>query len=222
MRTLRVLADANVLYSRTLRDWLVLIQLQAEAPPYRTYWTEDIVAEVLYRQRRAHPEWDGRRIALVRDRICGSLEGGRIEDFAVDGEFPGDRHDQHVHAAAVAAGMDVVLTSDSGFSAPAVRAISTYEVCAPDAFFVRVDAAAPDLVQPPGVPRPATTALVTERPTSTGPCAGRGAPASPSGCAVTSWRTTTSEPGRTGQRATTQASSCRLMASRSAWVTHRP
>lgn len=147
MRTLRVLADANVLYSRTLRDWLILVQLQSETPPYRTYWTEDILAEVLDRQRRAHPEWDGARTARVRDSICGSLEGGRIEDFTVDGSFPGDRDDQHVHAAAVGGGIDVVLTADGGFAAPGVRAVSPYEVCAPDEFFLGVDVAAPHLVR---------------------------------------------------------------------------
>ena len=147
MRTLRVLADANVLYSRTLRDWLILVQLQSETPPYRTYWTEDILAEVLYRQRRAHPEWDGARTARVRDSICGSLEGGRIEDFTVDGSFPGDRDDQHVHAAALAGGVDIVLTADGGFTARDVRAIAPYEVCAPDAFFLAIDDLAPHLVR---------------------------------------------------------------------------
>jgi hypothetical protein len=52
-----------------------------------------------------------------------------------------------VHAAAVAFGVDVVLTADGGFTAPGVRAVSPYEVCAPDEFFLGVDVAAPHLVR---------------------------------------------------------------------------
>lgn len=43
----RVLVDANVLYSRTLRDWLALLYLESDSF-FSVYWTEDILAEAMY------------------------------------------------------------------------------------------------------------------------------------------------------------------------------
>ena len=51
----RVLIDANVLYSRTLRDWILLLEIESEARMFKVHWTEDILAEVLYRTRRKSP-----------------------------------------------------------------------------------------------------------------------------------------------------------------------
>jgi predicted nucleic acid-binding protein len=141
----RVLVDANVLYSRTLRDWLALISLSLDDEPYRVYWTEDILAETLYRLRRKHPGWDGRKIADVRDKIERAFEGGRVEDFVVDTTFPGrDADDAHVHAAALACDADILLTADNGFVGGDVDPDSLpYEVFTPDEFFVHVDDTAP-------------------------------------------------------------------------------
>jgi hypothetical protein len=147
MRRTRVLADANILYSRTLRDWLILIQLQSVSAPYTTYWTEDILSEAMYHLRRNNPTWDGARTAQVREKVAGSLEGGRVDDFVVDGSFPGDPHDQHVHAAAVAAEVDIVLTADGGFTTRDLANLLPYEVYGPDDFFLMVDDSAPDLVR---------------------------------------------------------------------------
>lgn len=78
---LRVFVDANVLYSRTQRDWLALIYLQGQQSPYEVYWSEDVLAEVAYHLRRRHPLWSGRKIATFRDRIAGTFEVGRVTDF---------------------------------------------------------------------------------------------------------------------------------------------
>lgn len=145
----RVFADANVLYSRTLRDWLALLQLRAPGEIYTVYWTEDVLAETIYRLRRRHPDWDGGKITQIRDRIAGTFEGGRVEDFAIDNTFPGkDDNDRHVHAAAVACHADIVLTSDGGFHDVDRNADSLpYEVYRPDEFFLLVDDCAPHLVR---------------------------------------------------------------------------
>lgn len=140
------MVDANVLYSRTCRDWLILLELGGS--PHKTYWTEDILAETLYRLRRRHPAWSGAKISTIRDKIAGSLEGGRVEDLDVDGTFPGeDPHDQHVHAAALACRADCVLTADTGFSDVETLDELPYEVYEPDDFFVLVDDSSPDVVR---------------------------------------------------------------------------
>ena len=52
-----VLADANILFSRTLRDWLLLVHL--DGGPIRVHYTEDILAETVCRLRREHPSRRG-------------------------------------------------------------------------------------------------------------------------------------------------------------------
>ncbi|MCG8916727.1 PIN domain-containing protein [Actinokineospora sp. PR83] len=144
---MRVFTDANVFYSRTLRDWLALLQLQGGT--YTVYWTEDVLAETVYRLRRRHPDWNGAKITAIRDRIAGTFEGGRVDDFTIDGSFPGgDVDDQHVHAAALACQADFILTCDNGFIVAGQDVDSMpYEVYRPDDFFVLVDDSAPHVVR---------------------------------------------------------------------------
>ncbi len=49
-----VLVDANVWYSRTLRDWIGMLYTTPDAPPFLVHWTEDIMAELLYHLRKEH------------------------------------------------------------------------------------------------------------------------------------------------------------------------
>ena len=145
---LGVLVDANVLYSRTLRDWLFLLKLRSEATMFTVYATEDIIAEVLYRLRRDNPNRTGRFIAGVHDRIVANIDD-RITDFQIDGSYPGDDPDDaHVHAAAVASGARILLTDDSGFTDLPDEEVEQlpYEIHTCDSFFVLVDDVAPTVV----------------------------------------------------------------------------
>jgi len=49
-----------------------------EVPPFQVHWTEDVMAEVLHSLRKAHPDWDGRRLTGIRDRLAGTFEAGRV------------------------------------------------------------------------------------------------------------------------------------------------
>lgn len=143
--TTRALVDANVLYSKTLRDWLILLQLESRGGLYELCWTEDILAEVIYSYRRKNPTIGGGVITTIHDKIAKSLEGGRIDDFRIDGSFPGsDPNDQHVHAAALAGGVAYLITKDGGFKSEGVDLnVLPYEVHSPDSFLVLVDDSAP-------------------------------------------------------------------------------
>jgi predicted nucleic acid-binding protein len=137
----RVLVDANVLFARTLRDWLFLLRNQFEASLFTVAATEDIVAETIYRVRRRYPEAPGRLTRAIHDRIVDQLDE-RVDDFEVDGSWEGaDLDDAHVHAAAVAAGSTIVLTADRGFRDLGQDGSDglPYEVFRPDEFFVLVD-----------------------------------------------------------------------------------
>lgn len=139
--------DANLLYSRTLRDWLGLLSTREEIePPFQVYWSEDVLAEAIYRLRRDNPTWDGQKIATIRDRIAQTFPDGRVVEFEIDSDTGlADPFDAHVHAAAVACAANYVVTSDGGFS----RASDDlpYDVLTPDEFFCLVDDVASMLVE---------------------------------------------------------------------------
>ena len=141
-----VFVDANVWYSRTLRDWFGMLYTTPDSAPFVVHWTEDVLAELIYHLRREHPDWSGARITTIRDRMAGAFEAGRVDDFTVDSSYAGkDAHDAHVHAAAVACSADVLVTLNLGDfvwdenTAP-------YEVMHPDDFLLLVDDSNPELV----------------------------------------------------------------------------
>ena len=147
--TTAVLVDANVLYSRTLRDWLGLCFLQNDGW-FEVMWTEDILAEVLYRLRKDQPEASERAVGGIRDRIAETFSTGRITGYQIspDESYPDDLYDAHVHAAAVHAEADFILTMDRGFERLAEKLDELpYEVHSPDSFFCLLDDSSPSVIQ---------------------------------------------------------------------------
>jgi predicted nucleic acid-binding protein len=141
-----VFVDANVWFSRTLRDWLGMLYTTPENPPFVVHWTEDVLAELIYHLRKTHPDWPGSRITTLRDLLSATFETGRVADFAIDTTYFGsDPGDAHVHAAAVACGADVLVTCNIG-DFEWDENTSPYEVMHPDDFLVLVDDSSPELV----------------------------------------------------------------------------
>lgn len=139
----RVFVDANVFFSRTLRDWLCL--LRAEVPQmFQLHTTEDVLAETVARLRTVHPDRDGGATTQLVRTLRAAVDE-LVEDFDGRVDWPGsDRKDRHVHAAALACRADVLLTEDRGFEE--LDALP-YEVHGCDDFFVLVDDAVPWLVR---------------------------------------------------------------------------
>lgn len=140
-----VFVDANVIFSRTVRDWLGLLYTESHGSLFQVFWTEDVLAEAMYHLRKKHPGLSGQQVARVRDLIAGTFEVGRVTDFAIDPGWVGtDPHDAHVHAAATACGADILLTANQrDFDDDS----ATYSVYSPDEFFVLVEESAPDIVK---------------------------------------------------------------------------
>lgn len=196
----RVFVDSNVLMSRTLTDWLCLLSLETATPPYRVYWSEDVLADVIHHTRKQHPEWDGARISVIRDRFVSVFEGGRVGDFVIDGSYAGsDPHDAHVHAAAVACDAAYLLTGNVR-DFPGGGDHLAYEVIDPDSFFVLIDDGSPGLVR--AVTRAQMTYWARRRPEANLPhhLERAGCPAFCGACSsppVRYWRSTrTSSPDR--------------------------
>lgn len=116
---------------------------------FAVYSTVDIIAEVMYNWRRKYPTKSGNEAASIHDRIVSQLDD-RIDDFQIDNGFPGhDVNDQHVHAAAVASGAQIVLTADGGFTGLTEQQKDAlpYDILTSDEFFVLVDDSNPDVVR---------------------------------------------------------------------------
>ncbi len=142
-----VFVDANVWFSRTLRDWIGLLYVTPDTAPFSVYWTEDVLAELLANLREKYPDWPGSKTTKLRDLLAQTFELGRVDDFVVDGSYHGpDPKDAHVHAAALACRADVLLTANAR-DFVWDHNTSPYEVMRPDDFLVLVDDSAPQLVE---------------------------------------------------------------------------
>ncbi|WP_092554493.1 PIN domain-containing protein [Herbiconiux ginsengi] len=139
----RVFVDSNVLYSRTTRDWLFLLRNETR-DMFQVHSSIDVVVEVVRAVRREKPQLDGAITRSFHDQLINNLD--EIQpDYDARVEFSGaDPDDLHVHAAAIAAKADLLLTSDGrDFGDPDALPYELYE---PDAFFVLVDDGAAEMV----------------------------------------------------------------------------
>ena len=139
----RVFVDANVLCSRTLRDWTCLLRLRTDGM-FQLHTTEDVLAETVRTLRRKYPELPGGAVTRLRAAVLGAIDE-LVEDFDATVPYAGqDPDDRHVHAAAEACRAHVLLTEDQGFT-PTDAA--NYEVYRCDDFFLLVDDSAPGAVR---------------------------------------------------------------------------
>jgi predicted nucleic acid-binding protein len=140
--TQRVFVDANVLYSRTLRDWLFLLRVESNGGMFQIHTSWDVINEAGDKLRNAHPEWPGgaisslmKKIQEIFDEIITVYPGGQVEGIADEGDW-------HVHHAAEACHADILLTEDTGFESDDTH----YEVYTCDEFFLEVEKSAPEVV----------------------------------------------------------------------------
>ena len=139
----RVFLDANVLCSRTLRDWTCLLRLRTDGM-FQLHTTEDVLAETIRTLRRLRPDLPGGAVTRLRTAVLGAIDE-LVEDFDATVPYTGsDPDDRHVHAAALACGAHILLTEDRGF---VTNDDTAYEVYRCDEFFVLVDDSAPWIVR---------------------------------------------------------------------------
>lgn len=137
-----VLPDSNVLFSRTLRDWLFL--LSAEGGLYTVHSTEDILAEVVAKYRDRHPHISGSQVERLQRHLREHLHSVFSDYRPRPCEIP-DVGDHHVHAAAEDGRMMYLVTGDRGFLdlPEEVTDGFSYEIYSPDDFFCFVDESNP-------------------------------------------------------------------------------
>lgn len=141
--TQRVFVDANVLFSRTLTDWLLISRSFSDGGMFQIHTSLDVIHEMGARLRDNHPEWAGvtiskkvEKIQEIFDEIVKDFPGGKVEGIDDEGDW-------HVHHAAEACRAHILLTDDKGFESDDTH----YEVYTCDDFFVELEKSDPDLVQ---------------------------------------------------------------------------
>ncbi|WP_124053880.1 type II toxin-antitoxin system VapC family toxin [Arcanobacterium ihumii] len=139
-----VFVDANILASRTLMDWL--FHLRNKTPGMFTLQTsKDVITEVCYTIRRKYPQASDSIINKRVQRIQELMDEVLTEEF--DGNlssFTGsDINDYHVHAAAIKATSQYILTNNKSTDITTTPDDQPYSIIAADDFLCLVAQSAP-------------------------------------------------------------------------------
>jgi predicted nucleic acid-binding protein len=108
-----VLADANILFSRTLRDYFLYL---ADAGAIEIHWSQQILDETsrnLRKQIGLNQADTDRLEALMNAYIEYALIDVDPEDLAAVQSAQMDTKDRHVLAAAISADADILLTENT-------------------------------------------------------------------------------------------------------------
>ncbi|NJC23986.1 hypothetical protein BJ994_003062 [Arthrobacter pigmenti] len=112
--------DANVLYSKTLRDWFALISKRSGSNGIELRWSEDVLVEWLYNLRRNAPGKGDAGIGGLRENLVSAFPNALISGYTVDSALltGRDKFDAHVLAAADHGGVDYLVTDNTSDFAP--------------------------------------------------------------------------------------------------------
>ena len=113
-----IFLDANVLYSRALRDWFALMAIESRrsllSDRIDLRVSEDVLSEWMYHFRRDKPHYSDDAIGQRRRELVDS----QTDQFVVTGYQPVDTagfpdiHDLHVVAAATHCAAEFLVTAD--------------------------------------------------------------------------------------------------------------
>ncbi|MGY1898489.1 PIN domain-containing protein [Nocardia gipuzkoensis] len=106
-----VVYDANVLYGNTLRDLLIRL---ARSGAVQAKWTDRIVDEALSSLSAKRPDIPIDRLDRLRTLMNNAVPDCRVYGYEplMEGLKLPDPDDRHVLAAAIAAGAQVIVTSN--------------------------------------------------------------------------------------------------------------
>jgi predicted nucleic acid-binding protein len=147
----KVFIDANVLYSRTLRDWMFLLRASSDLGFMTLATSEDAIVEAQGSFRKNNPTAPGWQIAKIRETTIDSIDELVVDYTVLSDPITSDHLDNHIIAAAEAWNANYLITSDKGFetlsNVPELLDAFEFEVYKPDDFFMLVADSAPELVR---------------------------------------------------------------------------
>ncbi|MDR1426481.1 MAG: PIN domain-containing protein [Bifidobacteriaceae bacterium] len=135
-----VLADANVMYSRSLRDYLLYA---AEAGAVGVAWSQAILDDVTEHLMANVPGFGAEAAVRLLDALAETFPDAVFEpsgeDYArLEGLVLRDEDDRHVMAAALAAEADIICTSNLKHFPRAELAKLGVAVMSPDDLFTQL------------------------------------------------------------------------------------
>ncbi len=148
MEVQRVFLDANILFSKTLRDWFFMLRMETGGDMFTLITSEDALVEAQYSFRKRNPEVSGRAVTNIRKKTAEFCDDV-IEDYPGKASGPFlDRYDLHIHSAALASGCHMLVTQDKGFlELPEEQKDGLeYEILSPDEFLILLDDSASQFV----------------------------------------------------------------------------
>ena len=137
-----VLLDTNILMSKTLRDWILLLAVKSEYEFFTPHVSSGIMDEFGYHVRRASPAISDVVLENWKQQIIRSCISC-ISGFPVEApvSFP-DTDDLHVHAAAQHGAMHALVTDDRKLldyaSTEEAQNIQNYETLSADDFLMQL------------------------------------------------------------------------------------
>jgi len=135
-----VLADANVLYSRVLRDYLLSA---AEREIINVHWSQAILADVTRHLMADRPGFDEASAGRLVDAMAATFPLALVEpeppDYArLEGLVLPHENDRSVIAAAIAAEADIICTNNLKHFPATVLGRFGMVAMTPDDLFVRL------------------------------------------------------------------------------------
>jgi predicted nucleic acid-binding protein len=137
MKVVKVVCDANVLYSAALRDLLMELGVGEVFEPR---WTEEIHEEWIINVLLNNPNLTSERLARTKNMMNASIKNCLVQGYETiiqDLELP-DPDDRHVLAAAIHSDADFIVTFNlRDFPADKLRQYNI-EPLHPDQFILRL------------------------------------------------------------------------------------
>jgi len=145
----KVFLDANILFSRTLRDWFFQLRLNSQGDLFTVATSEEAIVEVQSRLRKENPGLSGQVVSRFRNQVTDFCDEFASEYLVPEIREIADEQDWHIHAAVLKLSSDILITSDKGFLTcrEVLQESYNYEILHPDEFLVLVDDNWPSLVR---------------------------------------------------------------------------
>lgn len=129
-----IFLDANVLFSRTLRDWFCIICQESGPEGIAPRWSEDVMAEYQYHIRKKNPGWSEEQVGGWRRRLTAIFPQAMITGYQINEAYltsGRDEFDAHVIAAAEHGKVDYLVTSNYSDFEPVIDDVQ-FEIYTPD------------------------------------------------------------------------------------------
>lgn len=110
-----IFLDANILLSRTFRDWFCLIDQESGHEGIQLRWSEDVLAEFVYHLRKKNPSASEEQTGGLRRRIEMTCPEALISNYLIREDLVQsgrDKFDAHVVAVAEHGGVDYLVTEN--------------------------------------------------------------------------------------------------------------